>query len=151
MKITKFKTTSMKLILMVSILTLIFSLLPVQSLAAEEIIQNDNIFSEDEIIVEDRAVGFIIKLLAKKKIKEAAELYGKQAVKDAIINSLPKTISGKELVKTLEKFGFEKVRHNGTSHVKMKGPNGKIVTIPLHNEIAKGTYSSIKRQIKDSI
>ena len=65
--------------------------------------------------------------------------------------NLPKTISGKNLVSKLKKVGFEVVSHDGTSHVKMRGPNGKIFTVPQHKELATGTYNSIKKQIKDSI
>ena len=86
MKTTKFKAISMKLTLMISTLILIFSLLPVQSLA-EEITPTESTTSENEIIIEDRAAGLILKMLAKKYIKEAAELYDKQAVKDAIMKS----------------------------------------------------------------
>lgn len=64
--------------------------------------------------------------------------------------NLPKTISGKDLIKKLKKVGFEEVSTNG-DHVKMRGPNGKTFPVPLHKEIAKGTYSAIKKQIKDAI
>jgi predicted RNA binding protein YcfA (HicA-like mRNA interferase family) len=53
-------------------------------------------------------------------------------------------ISGEELVKTLEKFGFRQVRQRG-SHVSLeKGPQRTVV--PLHEELAKGTLLGILKQ-----
>lgn len=91
--------------------------------------------------------------IGKKLIKEALKHYAKEAVIDAVMKelNLPKTISGKNLVSKLKKVGFEVVSHDGTSHVKMRGPNGKTFTVPQHKELATGTYNSIKKQIKDSI
>lgn len=60
------------------------------------------------------------------------------------------TPSGKNLISKLKKVGFEEVRQSG-SHVTMKGHNGKTFTVPLHKELATGTYNSIKKSIKDSI
>lgn len=90
--------------------------------------------------------------IGKKLIKEALKHYAKEAVIDAVMKelNLPKTISGKDLIKKLKKVGFEEVSTNG-DHVKMRGPNGKTFPVPLHKEIAKGTYSAIKKQIKDAI
>lgn len=46
-----------------------------------------------------------------------------------------------EVIRTLERFGFEFVSQKG-SHIKYS--NGKYVTIiPNHSEIAKGTLKSI--------
>lgn len=60
-----------------------------------------------------------------------------------------KTLSGKEVVKILEKFGFQVERQRG-SHVKMSrlSPSGEkqILTIPLHKELDKGTLRAIFRQ-----
>lgn len=97
-------------------------------------------------------VAPIIALILKKQVKKAIKDYGEKVVIDSVMKqlNLPKTISGKDLVKKLEKVGFEKVRQKG-SHVTMKGPNGKTFTVPMHKEIAKGTYDSIKKSIKNSI
>ncbi len=57
-------------------------------------------------------------------------------------------ISGQLLIKKLEDYGFTKVGQKG-SHVKLRGIfNGtkRTVIVPLHNEIAPGTLSSILRQ-----
>ena len=50
-------------------------------------------------------------------------------------------LTPKEIIKVLEKFGFEYVSQKG-SH--MKYSNGeKVVIIPNHTEVAKGTLKSI--------
>jgi len=56
-------------------------------------------------------------------------------------------ISGKELVALLEKLGFTVIRIKG-SHHRMKHPDGRITTIPVHkNEsIAKGLLRKIIRE-----
>ena len=52
-----------------------------------------------------------------------------------------------QIIKVLEGLGFEKVSQRG-GHVKYKkyGSNTKVVIIPLHNEIAKGTLKGILQQ-----
>jgi len=58
-------------------------------------------------------------------------------------------ISGKELIKILNKFGFKIVRQRG-SHVRLenKTDNELIkITIPMHSMLKRGTLSRI---IKDS-
>ena len=47
-------------------------------------------------------------------------------------------ISGKELIKAFEKIDFSFIRQKG-SHVIMKHQDGRVVTIPLHKVIKKGT------------
>ena len=56
-------------------------------------------------------------------------------------------LSPKAVIKVLETFGFEYVSQKG-SHRKYKKPGtpSKIVIIPMHNEIAKGTLKSILEQ-----
>jgi len=50
-------------------------------------------------------------------------------------------LSPKDIIKALEKFGFEYVSQKG-SH--MKYSNGEnVVIIPNHSEVAKGTLKSI--------
>ena len=59
-------------------------------------------------------------------------------------------LSGKEVIKTLEKAGFVQIRQRG-SHVFMAKENseGKIPTVvPMHNEIDVGTLLEIIRQTK---
>ena len=47
-------------------------------------------------------------------------------------------VSGKNLIKAFEKMGFTVIRQRG-SHTVMKHQDGRIVTVPLHKEIKKGT------------
>ncbi len=52
-----------------------------------------------------------------------------------------------EIIKALEHFGFKKVSQKG-SHVKFRknGNPSKIVIIPMHSEVARGTLKSILEQ-----
>ena len=56
-------------------------------------------------------------------------------------------LSPQEIIKVLSKLGFEKTSQRG-SHVKYAklGTPSKIVIIPMHYEIAKGTLKSILEQ-----
>jgi predicted RNA binding protein YcfA (HicA-like mRNA interferase family) len=56
------------------------------------------------------------------------------------------SISGKDLIKVLERVGFEVVRING-SHHRLRHPDGRVTTIPVHrNEnLPKGLLSKIIR------
>jgi predicted RNA binding protein YcfA (HicA-like mRNA interferase family) len=53
-------------------------------------------------------------------------------------------LSGKKLIKALEKAGFHRVRQKG-SHVSLQKGEYKTV-VPLHDELAKGTLLSILKQ-----
>lgn len=55
-------------------------------------------------------------------------------------------VSGRELVKALDRAGFEVDRQKG-SHIIMRqlSPPHRRVTVPDHNEIAKGTLRAILR------
>ena len=63
-------------------------------------------------------------------------------------------LSGKEVVKIFENFHFRVVSQRG-SHVKLrrKGPQGEkqILTIPLHDELDKGTLRAILRQASEYV
>ena len=53
-------------------------------------------------------------------------------------------LSGRDLVKALERLGFEQMRQRG-SHVVMR--RGSVVcVVPLHNEVKAGTLAGIVRQ-----
>ena len=54
-------------------------------------------------------------------------------------------LSGRDVRKALGRIGFVKVGQTG-SHVRLKRPNGRIVMVPEHAEIAVGTLRSIIRQ-----
>ncbi len=52
-------------------------------------------------------------------------------------------ISGGQLMKALERAGWQMVRQRG-SHVRMKHPERRIsVTVPLHRELKRGTLAGI--------
>lgn len=55
-------------------------------------------------------------------------------------------ITGKDFIKLLEKLGFTVVRVNG-SHHRMKHPDGRITTIPVHKNdpLPKGLLRKIIR------
>ncbi|MDD5451670.1 MAG: type II toxin-antitoxin system HicA family toxin [Desulfovibrionales bacterium] len=53
-------------------------------------------------------------------------------------------ISGKEMVRALEKYGFHVVRRKG-SHISLQKEAYKTV-VPLHDELAKGTILGILKQ-----
>ena len=54
-------------------------------------------------------------------------------------------LSGAEVVRALGRAGFEQVSQRG-SHVKLRHPDGRMVIVPLHRELAPGTLRSILRQ-----
>ena len=59
-----------------------------------------------------------------------------------------KILSGKDVIKILNHFGFQKIAQKG-SHVKMVRLNKslrQVLTIPNHSELDKGTLKAIYRQ-----
>jgi predicted RNA binding protein YcfA (HicA-like mRNA interferase family) len=54
-------------------------------------------------------------------------------------------VSGQQVVSALLKDGFNQTSQRG-SHVKLRDTNGKVVIVPMHKELARGTLSSILRQ-----
>ena len=57
---------------------------------------------------------------------------------------LPRDLSGRAVVKALERHGFTVVRQSG-SHVRLVKAE-KRVTVPLHRTLAVGTLQSIPHQ-----
>lgn len=57
--------------------------------------------------------------------------------------SLP-ILSGQQVIKTLERLGFQQVRQRGSHVVMRRGDAGCVV--PLHREIKIGTLAGILRQ-----
>ena len=57
-------------------------------------------------------------------------------------------LSGTELCKILEKFGFKEIRRRGSHIVMQKIVENKTITVPApnHKELKKGTLMSIIRQ-----
>jgi predicted RNA binding protein YcfA (HicA-like mRNA interferase family) len=54
-------------------------------------------------------------------------------------------VSGKQVVQALESAGFEHRSTKG-SHAKLRHPDGRVVIVPLHRTIVRGTLGSILRQ-----
>ena len=56
-------------------------------------------------------------------------------------------ISGKAFLKFLEALGFTVVRVNG-SHLRLKHPDGRVTTVPVHKnqDLAKGLLRKIIRE-----
>ena len=56
-------------------------------------------------------------------------------------------IKGKELIRILEMLGFEIIRVRG-SHYRMKHPDGRITTVPLHGnkDLPKGLIRTIIKE-----
>ncbi len=61
-------------------------------------------------------------------------------------------LKGKEVVRTLERLGFETVRTRG-SHVFLKHSDGRVTTVPVHSgeTIGPGLLRSILRDIEMSL
>ena len=55
-------------------------------------------------------------------------------------------LRGTEVVRALEKAGFEVVRRRG-SHVRLKHPDGRVVTVPVHQgqDIGRGLLRKVLR------
>ena len=47
-------------------------------------------------------------------------------------------LSGRQVVRTLERLGFVEVHRKG-SHVKMRHPDGRTIVFPFHDEIDRYT------------
>lgn len=52
-------------------------------------------------------------------------------------------VSGKTMIKVLEKFGFVVDRIKGSHHVMKKDGHVQAVTVPNHNELKRGTTKGI--------
>ncbi len=53
-------------------------------------------------------------------------------------------LSGKDVVKTLERLGFEQIRQRGSHVILPSGDDACVV--PLHKEVKAGTLAGIIRQ-----
>ncbi len=51
------------------------------------------------------------------------------------------TLSGREVVRGLERLGFERISRKG-SHIKLRRGSATVI-VPDHREVRKGTLSSI--------
>ena len=63
--------------------------------------------------------------------------------------SEPPLLKASELIRALQKAGFERIRQKG-SHVRLKHPDGRVVTVPIHGnqEIGRGLLRKILRDIE---
>ena len=57
--------------------------------------------------------------------------------------------SGREVIKVLEKIGYHQVRQRG-SHIRLKCPGRKSVTVPLYKIIGRGLLRKIIRDAEIS-
>ncbi len=55
------------------------------------------------------------------------------------------SLSGQEVVKVFEKFGWEFVRQSGSHMVMVKDGEMASLSVPKHREVAKGTLRSLIR------
>jgi predicted RNA binding protein YcfA (HicA-like mRNA interferase family) len=62
---------------------------------------------------------------------------------------LPRSVSGRELVKALEKLGYQITRQVG-SHIRLQHEEHS-VTVPDHNPIAVGTLSAVVNAVADHL
>jgi len=53
-------------------------------------------------------------------------------------------LSGKQIVRTLERLGFAEVHRKG-SHVKMKHEDGRMIVFPFHDEVDRFTLKGALR------
>ncbi len=53
-------------------------------------------------------------------------------------------LSGRQVVKTLERLGFIEVHRKG-SHVKMKHADGRMIVFPVHDEVDRFTLKGALR------
>ena len=58
--------------------------------------------------------------------------------------------SGKQVVKALERLGFDEVSRKG-SHVKMKHEDGRLIVFPFHDEIDRFTLKGTLRDAEIDI
>jgi predicted RNA binding protein YcfA (HicA-like mRNA interferase family) len=54
-------------------------------------------------------------------------------------------VSGAAVVQALLRTGFTEAGRRG-SHLKLRNRDGRVVVVPLHDELARGTLSSVLRQ-----
>ncbi len=59
-------------------------------------------------------------------------------------------LSGKQVVRALERLGFTEVARKG-SHVKMKHDDGRLIVFPFHDEIDRFTLKGALRDAEIEI
>src|SRR5690606_40450704 len=66
--------------------------------------------------------------------------------KAAMSPALP-IVSGQQVVTALERIGFFHTSQRG-SHVKLRHKDGRIVIVPMHYELARGTLKSDRKSTR---
>lgn len=56
-------------------------------------------------------------------------------------------VSGRQVVRALERAGFEHRSTRG-SHAKLRHADGRVVIVPLHRSVRRGTLASILLQAR---
>ena len=59
-------------------------------------------------------------------------------------------LRSEEVLRALKRAGFETMRQRG-SHVRLKHPDGRVVTVPMHKEIGWGLLRKIIRDAELSV
>lgn len=56
-------------------------------------------------------------------------------------------IKDRDLLRALKKFGFVEARQQGSSHLILKHPDGRMVSLPIHagRDLPRGTLSGMLR------
>jgi predicted RNA binding protein YcfA (HicA-like mRNA interferase family) len=63
---------------------------------------------------------------------------------------LPSDVHGTDAVKALRRLGFAPDHQSGSHHI-MRGTDGRIVVVPMHRPIRRGTLRSLLRQAGVSV
>ncbi len=63
---------------------------------------------------------------------------------------LPADVHGADAVKALRRLGFTTDHQTGSHHI-MRGSDGRIVVVPMHRPIARGTLRNVLRQAGVSV
>ena len=58
---------------------------------------------------------------------------------------LPADVHGTDAVKALRRMGFATDHQTGSHHI-MRGTDGRIIVVPMHRSIKRGTLSGLLRQ-----
>ena len=59
-------------------------------------------------------------------------------------------LSGRQVIKTLERLGFAEVHRKG-SHVKMRHEDGRMIVFPFHDEVDRFTLKGALRDLDEFI
>jgi predicted RNA binding protein YcfA (HicA-like mRNA interferase family) len=58
---------------------------------------------------------------------------------------LPSDIHGTDAVKALRRLGFDSDHQSGSHHI-MRGGDGRLIVVPMHKPIKRGTLRNVLRQ-----